>query len=182
MPKRYLRHPSLIFKNAYIVSAIAIALITYGLTFLASPETMMNWYSTLMAVVAAWGMWKWGGVSVSAIINGDVSKPALGAVGVFLLMTHLALSRGNTVGVITWNWPNYQESYVAAILVLFALFGVVLFALASRTDESIAPKSPRTASFITGFFSAALLIFSGAFHHLLTHAGKLWKVIISIFT
>lgn len=181
MPKRYLRKPILLFKNPYIVTAIVVTAITYALTWRASPEQMMNWYSTLMAVVAAWGMWKWGGVSIQAIINGDVSKPALGAVGVFLLMTHLALSRGNTVGVITWNWPTYQQSYVAAVLVLFALFGVVLFALASRTDESITPKSPRTASFITGFFSAALLIFSGAFHHLITHIGKIYRFFISMF-
>lgn len=162
MPKRYLRNPLLFFKNIYFIGALALAAITYLLTFVASPEQLLNWYSTIMAVVATWGMWKWGGGSMTAILNGDISKPSLGVVAVFLLMAHLALSRGNTVGVISFGWPSYEQSYTAAVLVLIALVGVIAFALASRTDDPFTPKSPRTASFIAGFLSFALLLFSGA--------------------
>lgn len=180
MPRRYLKNPLLAFKNPYMVGLVVVMVLTYGLTWILSPEQLLNAFSTPMAVLAAWGMWKWGGGTISALLDGDVSKEALGVVGIFLIMAFIALNRGNTVGVISWGWPTYSESYTAAVLVLLALLGVAFFAFASRSENSLAPKSPRTASFITGFFSAALLIFSGAFHGLVLHFGKLWKAVLSL--
>lgn len=182
MPKRYLRNPLLIFKNPYMVGFIVICILTYAMTFFVSPEQLLNIYSTPMAVLAAWGVAKWGGESVAALLNGDTSKEALGVVGVFCIMAFIALNRGNTVGVINWGWPDYKSSYTAAVLVLFALVGVTLFAIASRDTDPTKAKSPRTASFVTGFFSAALLIFSGAFHAIVTHAGKVWRILVTMFT
>lgn len=182
MPRRYLRNPLLVFKNPYMVGILLLAGLTYVLTFFLSPEQLLNVYSTPMAVLAAWGVWKWGGGSMQAFIRGDVTRESLGIVGLFCIMAFIALNRGNTVGVINWGWPDYKSSYTAAILVLFALVGVTLFAFASREVDPTRAKSPRTTSFVTGFFSAALLIFSGAFHGILTHAGKLWRMFVAMFT
>lgn len=181
MPKRYIRNPLLIFKNPYMVGILFLAGMTYVLTFFLNPEQLLNLYSTPMAVLAAWGAYKWAGGSLRALWEGNISKESLGIVAIFMIMSFIALNRGNTVGVINWGWPQYYESYTAAVIVLFALVGVTLLALASRNEDPLTPKSPRTASFITGFFSAALLIFSGAFHHLITHIGKIYRFFISMF-
>lgn len=181
MPKRYLKNPLLIFKNPYFVGLMAVCVIVWVATRFWSPEQLLNILSAPMAAFAVYGLWKWGGGTISAVADGDTSKSSLGIVGVFLIMAHLALNRGNTVGVISWGWPSYQETYTAAILVIPALFGVVFFALAARDDDAMKPQSPRTASFITGFFSAMILIFSGAAHHLVQHAGKVWKFIVGLF-
>lgn len=181
MPRRYLRNPLLVFKNPYLVGLFLVGVATYVMTFWLTPEQLLNVLSTPMAVLAAWGVWKWGGGTLQAIVEGDVSKEALGIMGVFLIMCHISLSRGNTVGVITFGWPSYSESYTAAFIVLLALVGVALFAFASRSEDPLSPKSPRTASFVTGFFSAALLIFSGAFHSVGVHFGKFWRIILGWF-